>query len=135
MKKNLIIIVLIISLIAIGAGVYFVVFANSGDDTGREKMVYFTPGDYFVTNLNNSDSLVKVTVVLLLSEEGHEDALGSEQALIRNHITFILRSLSPEDFKKTDLEQILSDQICKKLNEEFMVEYFKQAIFSDLLVQ
>jgi flagellar basal body-associated protein FliL len=63
-KKLIIIIVVIVLLLAIGAGLYFFVFAAPPP----EKITScYTPGDYFVTNIKDSTSLIKTTIVLELS--------------------------------------------------------------------
>ncbi len=131
-KQSFILIILIVTIVLTTSACGL--FGGGGEENTREVLVYYSPGEYFVTNLFESESLVKVTVSLGMSEDQTE-MLTNENALVRNDITFILRSLKEEDFNDPNLEKTLSDKICSKLNSEFQVDIFKRVIFSDLLVQ
>lgn len=133
-KKTVIIIIvaLVLVIVAMGVGGFLFLSANKEKE---KKVLFYSPGEYFVTNLKDSNSLLKVTVTLAYNKEGVEEELTANNAIIRNAIVFTLRSKTKQDMQALDIETNLSNEICQKLNAELGVDYFIKVYFSDLVIQ
>lgn len=132
-KKTMIIIaVALVLVIAIVAGALFMMM-NKSDE---EKLYFHVPGEYFVTNIKDSNnSLLKVTVTLGVTTDKEEEYLTANNAIIRNDIVFILRTKTKEELRSPDIEELLSAEICQKLSEDLKLDIFKRVYFSDLVIQ
>lgn len=131
-KKTMIIIaVALVLVIAIVAGALFMMM-NKGDE---EKLYFHVPGEYFVTNIKDSNNLLKVTVTLALTTDKEEETLTANNAIIRNDIVFIMRAKTKEELRSPDIEEVLSAEICQKLSEDLKLDIFKRVYFSDLVIQ
>lgn len=132
-KKVIIIAVVAVLIIAIGAGA--AVFFMMNQNKKEEEISFYSPGEYFVTNLKESNSLLKVTVTIGYNDKKATKDLEANNAVIRNSIVFVLRSKTKEQMQADDIETTLSNDICQKLNSELGVEYFVKVYFSDLVIQ
>ncbi|MEA4970125.1 MAG: flagellar basal body-associated FliL family protein [Candidatus Pelethousia sp.] len=133
MKKNLIIILIVVLVVAAGAVYYF----TRPVDTS--KQYYYSTGDAFVTNVLDSDKLIKTTVVLGLSQDIGND-LNEKSAKVRDCVLYVLRNQTVEQYQKGDLQDQLSDAIVGRLNEVFPPKegeapLFVKAYFSDFVMQ
>lgn len=133
-KKSIIIIAVVaVLVIAIAAcAAVFVLTSNQGKD---EEVFFYSPGDAFITNLKDSNSLIKVTITLAHNKKGAETELDANNAVVRNSIVFVLRSKTKEQMQQDDIEATLSNEIIQKLNSELGVDYFVKVYFSDLVIQ
>ncbi len=136
MKKKLIIIIAIV-LVAAMACVYFFVIAAQ-----PAEKVYscYTPGDYFVTNIKDSSSLIKTTIVLELyvHESDLEEItahLTENNYIIRDIIVFTLRSKTEEELRAQDIDQTLRQEIVQRINEQMDIDYISTVYFNDYVVQ
>lgn len=96
---------------------------------------FFSPGESFVCNAAQSACFVKATLTILINEKKQEEFLTKETTVIRDRIIKILRSKTEEELRAVDIQDTLSSEICTALNEYYGVSYFKQAYFSELIVQ
>ncbi len=133
MKKNSIIIIVAVILVAAGAVYYF----TRPVDTN--KQYYYSAGDAFVTNVIDSDRLIKTTVVLGLSQDVG-DELDEKNAKVRDCVLYVLRNQTVEQYQQGDLQDQLSDAIVGRLNEIFPAHegeapLFVKAYFSDFVMQ
>ncbi len=133
MKKNLIIILAAVFVVAAVAVYYF----TRPVDTS--KQYYYSTGDAFVTNVIDSDKLIKTTVVLGLSQD-IGDELDAKSAQVRDCVLYVLRNQTVEQYQMGDLQDQLSDAIVARLNETFPPEegeapLFAKAYFSDFVMQ
>ena len=131
MKKNILLIIVGVVVIGLAIGAYFMFFNKP--PKGLEAY-YYTPGDYFVTNVSDSEVLLKVMVVLG-SNEDQTVFFEKHQLLIRNEILFQLRSMTEEEFKDPNLEVKFSDIITEKLNTALGVDYITRIYITDLVLQ
>jgi flagellar basal body-associated protein FliL len=132
MKKKVIIIV--IALIAVAAAAYFILFAGPKEP----QVSYYTPGDYFVTNIKDSTRLVKLTLVLGLSTpdptKAQED-LTQVNHVIRDIIVFTLRDKTEDELRSDSIKESLNTELVKKLNEGLGVDYITTIYFNDFVIQ
>ncbi len=132
MKKILIIIVL--ALVVAGAAVYFLFLTPPP----KAETIYYTPGDYFVTNIKDSDALIKVTIVLELSTTDPESAteyLTQNNHIIRDVIVFTLRSKTEEELRSQGIEDQLRTEIVNNLKSKMGLDYITTIYFNDYVIQ
>ena len=132
MKKIGIIIVVIVLVVAGGAALYFFVF--SGDKEKPEVRVEYSPGEFFTTNVYQSQRLLKATIVLVVNAEGLEEMLTKENARIRDTIIFILRSLTEEEIRDEGTQDALRDRIIEALNDRLGIDNFVEVLFNDFVM-
>lgn len=133
MKKILIIAVALVALA--GAAVYFFVLAP----TPELPPVTFSPGDYFVTNVKDSNRLLKAAVVLVLdTDKAYKKLparLDANVAGVRDTIIFILRELDEDEIRADGVEDDLRKRISAALNTSLETEGVKTVLFSDFVMQ
>ena len=131
MKK---IIIIIAAVVVLGGGaLYFFLFM--GDREKPEVRVEYSPGEFFTTNVNQSNGLLKSTIVLVVNADGLEEMLTSENARIRDTIIFILRNLTAEEIKAEGTQEILRNRIISALNERLGIDNFVEVLFNDFVMQ
>lgn len=138
-KKTLIIIIALLLILGLGAGAYFLFFAKPQEEKYVE--FYFTPGDAFITNVSGSSTLIKIALTLATTYDAAED-LTPMNAVIRDNIYDVLRNASADDMKSPDAQTILSNAICKKLNDAFAIygeekytNMFLRVYFTEIVMQ
>lgn len=151
MSKKILIPIILVVVLAVAAVLYFFVF------TGEKPVVYtyFTPGDYFVTNVKDSNRLLKTVVVMVYDEKDKKltELMAVNQSLIRDTVIFILRDLNEAAIKDQttveNLRQIIRDRLNEVLGlsenqiedptaaSGFRVEgsYIYDILFSDYVMQ
>lgn len=141
-KKLLVIAAIFLILLILAAGAFFYLRAQAASPKALEKKKVEKPfsylyslGEPFVTNVQNSVCLVKVSVVLDINKEKQEQFLSDQKAIIRDLIILTVREHTEKEMRKPDIQQRLSDEICKRLNEKYEVEFFTRAYFTDMVIQ
>lgn len=133
MNKKVIIIVVLVLVVGVAAA-YFLLF--SGPKEPQEG--FYTPGDYFVTNIKDSTRLVKVTLVLGLSTPDPakaQEELTAVNHVIRDIIVFTLRDKTEEDLRSDSIRESLNTELVQKLNEGLGVDYITTIYFNDFVIQ
>ncbi len=133
MKKILIIIIAVV-LIGGGAAYYFLAVRGNQEEKPVELTSY-VPGDYFVTNVADSNNLLKVTIVLMLDTDKLEDMLAENEYVIRDTIIARLRKLTVEDLTSTDIQDKLRTELSSELNEVLGIDNIVTVYFSDFVMQ
>jgi flagellar FliL protein len=132
--KKIIIIVLVVALIAGGAAYYLLT-----KDKVVDKSFNYDPGEYFVTDIQGSGSLLKTDVMLRMHNSDYTEILTENNHRIRDKIIFILRSKNEEELKNADIQKKLSKEILEELNEEFSEEFennqFMGIYFNEFVIQ
>lgn len=136
MKKKGLVIVILLILIAAGAGVYFFVLPKEEPPEARSAYV---PGEYFITNVKNSNMLVKTTIVLEVNraadDKSFHEFLAENNHKIRDAIVFVLREKTAEELQSPDIKAILTDEIVKRINQVLGIDNVKTIYFNDYVVQ
>jgi flagellar basal body-associated protein FliL len=127
-------IILLIAAVVIGVSAYFFFASSDG-----EEQYYYSVGEPFVTNVLDSDMLIKTAVVLETSSDVGKE-LDADSAVVRDCILNVLRGQTEEDFRQADLQLQLSDAIVSQLNALFPQEkgnsaLFTRAYFTDFVMQ
>jgi flagellar FliL protein len=133
MKKALIIAVVVVALAA--AALYLFVLRPAPE----AAPLTFAPGDYFVTNIKDSNHLLKTAVVLLIDGGSAYKKLPArlEERLpeVRDSIIFILRELSEEEVRASGVEKALRERIRRSINDLLATEGIRDVLFSDFVMQ
>ncbi len=136
MKKKLIIIIAVVLVIVIAICLYLFVFTKP-----PEKIYsFYEPGDYFVTNIKDSTSLIKTTIVLELYvyESDLEDVttyLTEHNHIIRDIIVFTMRSKTEQELRAQDIADSLREEIVQRINGQMGIDYVTAIYFNDYVVQ
>jgi len=133
-KKVIIIIAVLVVLLGAGAASYFFLFKDTGD-IEKVELYNYAIKNSFVTNVKDSARLFKTTVVLVADEEKLDEYFDLNQYIIRDSILFILRDLTEEDIKSSDIQEKLRISIPALLNEQLQIESVVSIYFSDFVMQ
>lgn len=141
-KKIIIIVALFLILVILAAGAFFFLKARTAAPENVEKKkvekpysYLYSPGAAFVTNVLNSDCLVKLSIIIEINKEKQEEFLSGQSAIIRDLILNVIREHSEKEIRDPDIQQNLSDTLCKRLNEKYEVDFFVRAYFTDIVIQ
>jgi flagellar basal body-associated protein FliL len=91
--------------------------------------------DSFVTNVKDSSKLFKTTVVLVLNKAEMDSFIKENQYTVRDTILFILRDLTEEDIKSSDIQDKLRISIPQALNAALKIDNIVSVYFSDFVMQ
>lgn len=133
-KKKLIIIIALVVAVAVGAGYYFFFMPK-----GEKPIVYayYSPGEYFVTNVKDSSRLLKSSIVLVLNTEDSklQENLTTENARIRDTIIFLLREQGEDELRSTGNKDDLRKNIIEQLNIQLNIDNIVDVLFNDFVMQ
>ncbi|NLW11478.1 MAG: flagellar basal body-associated FliL family protein [Clostridiaceae bacterium] len=134
MFKKIIIIVLVVALIAAGVAYYLLT-----KDKVVDKSFNYDPGEYFVTDIQGSGSLLKTDIILHMHDSDNLEKLTENNHRIRSTIIFILRTKNEEELKGAKIEQSLRKEMLSALNKEFAddfeMEQFLGIYFNEFVIQ
>ncbi len=132
MKK--IIIIAAIALVVVAAAVYFLFL----QPPPPAETSYYTPGDYFVTNIKDSTRLLKVTIVLEVVSTKTEEVtenLTENNHVIRDIILSTLRNKTEEDLRDVSSQDALRKEIVDNLKTQMGIDYLTTLFFNDFVIQ
>ncbi len=127
--KKLGIFIIVVAVVA-GAALYFFVFNGS-----KPEYDQYSPGEYFVTNVKDSNRLLKTSVVLELDTKKMQKELKEKNTLIRDTIIFILREMDEQEIKASNAQDILRNDIREALNEKLETEQIIGIMLNDFVMQ
>lgn len=135
MKKALPILVAVILVVA-GAAY---VFLSKPAAAPEAKPVFYSPGDPFITNVKDSNHLLKVSLVLVLDDNKATktllEQLNLRNAEVRDTVLFILRDLTADEISATTAQDDLREQIRTALNDKMDTQEIKGILFNDFVMQ
>jgi flagellar basal body-associated protein FliL len=140
-KKTIIIVIIAVAVAAAGLTTYFLFFRNratEGAEPAPEptaELYTYAIEDYFVTNIKDSYSLFKTSIVLAINQAGMDEFLTSNQYIIRDTIIFILRGLTEEDILNPDIQDRLRAEIPEELNKALDTDCIVSVYFNDFVMQ
>jgi flagellar FliL protein len=135
--------VIMIVLIAIVAAVAFW-FVNDklnnqdeGDTAGTSiaDMYFYTPGDYFVTNIKDSKSLSKISISFALKGKDQTDFLTETNAVLRACIVDVMRSHTEEELRDHEITGVIAEEIKKAANKALGTDDIVNVYISDFVIQ
>ena len=139
MSKTLIIILLVvvILIVAAGAAIYFFMFRGQDAEESQPQIeagIVFHTGEVFVTNLRNSELLLKTDIFISVPDRNLR-ILQDNVQLVRDRIIRVLRSFTEEDILKEDLQDIVGDRIKSDLQNTLNIDKIIDVYFTEFVVQ
>ncbi len=136
MKKIIIIIVAAVVLLGGAAAAYFLIFAGDGEEAVEVLPTFdYSPGEFFVTNVKDSNRLFKCQVVISVNDETLIEVLTLQNAKVRDTIIFALRNLTEEDIMDINFQDNLRQILIDDLNAAFEVESVVGIWYGDYVMQ
>lgn len=114
MNRKTLLIIIIVIILALGAAAFYF-FYMRGDHTKPVTLVQYSPGEAFVSNVYNTESLVKLGVVLTIREDDQE-RVAANNDLIRDTILRLIRSQEEDIYKQVDTMDQVAVMIQNQLN-------------------
>jgi flagellar basal body-associated protein FliL len=134
MKKTPLIIIILV--IALGVGAYFLFFNKKDAEEEQEVILYnYAIKDAFITNVKDSNKLFKTSVILVVNEKDMDAFLEENLYTIRDTILFILRNLTEDEITSTDVQDTLRQDIAKALNTALDTGSIVSVKFGDFVMQ
>ena len=139
MKKKAIIIILAVAIAVAGYFVYTMKFKNQEETqaagTAIEDIYYYSPGDYFVTNIKDSKSLSKISVSLALTGKDQTELLTTNNALVRSVVVNVMRKHTEDELRAVDATTMLAGEMTADLNKALQMEDIVDVCISDFVIQ
>lgn len=114
MNKKTVLIIIVVLILALGAAAFFFFYSRS-EHTKPVKLVKYSPGEAFVTNVYGTESLVKLNVILMIREKDQE-RVAANNDLIRDTVLRLMRSQEEDVYKQADTLENVSNMIRDQLN-------------------
>lgn len=129
MKKAVIFILLVI---VVAAGIMLYMFVLKGEPEPTYDQ--YSPGEYFVTNVKESNRLLKTSIVLELDSDKMQEELTEKNTLIRDTIIIILRELDETEVRAPDVQEKLREMLKDALNKQLGTEHIIGILFNDFVM-
>jgi flagellar FliL protein len=126
------IIIIIVAVLVVAAAVFFL-FVFKGEP--KPEYDQYSPGEYFVTNVKDSNRLLKTSIVLELDSEKLQEELTEKNTLIRDTIIYILRDMDEQEIMSDQAQDILRNEIRIALNSKLETEHIIGVLFNDFVMQ
>lgn len=136
MKKALLPIVIILTLVAGGAAGYLAFFR--APQVTEPSYFAYEPGGYFLTNVKDSKSYLKTTIVFQIKEDdlqAQQEFLAANEHIIRDEIVFMLREKTYDELRSSTIKQTLSGEIAQRIRTRLDIDYVEAIYFSEYVVQ
>jgi flagellar basal body-associated protein FliL len=128
------IIIIFVALAAVAAIVVFVVLPSvTGENP--DKLYSYSAGDVFVTNVKDSNHLLKTAIVLVLDTDTLAERLDEENYKIRDTLVFLLRELDMDTLNSVNVRDTLREQIIRTLNGQMGIDNIVDVNFPDFVWQ
>ena len=141
MKKKIVPIIIVIVVVVAAFFVYFNFLKPTSQETGDPQMsaledvYYYVPGDYFVTNINDSLALCKTSVALALTGKDQSSFLDTNVAVVRNSVIKVLISHTEEELRSSSAIDMLEDEMTASLKSALGIETLQKVYISDFVIQ
>lgn len=133
MKRIIIIAIIAVLVIGGAAAYYFLIFKAGADEA--VTITPYLPGDSFVTNINDSNRLLKTTIVLGLNDAALATTFADNQHVVRDTVIFILRELTEDEIRTVGTEEQIRERIRESLNEVMQTDGVVSVWFNDFVMQ
>jgi flagellar basal body-associated protein FliL len=137
MGKTLKIIIAVVLLVVVGVAAYILVLSPKDKaEAGEKKPEYtYSPGDYFVSNIEGSSRLLKATIVLSVNDQGKIESMTEHNHIIRDIIIQTLREKNEAELRSKGIQDKLRKEIVANLKAELDMEYLVTVYFEDFVLQ
>ncbi|NLN45785.1 MAG: hypothetical protein GX153_04350 [Clostridiaceae bacterium] len=129
--KKIILTVLIVLLVAAGGLAFFLLSGNKEKD----RSFNYDPGEYFVTDIADSERLLKADIIIRMSDKRKEKFYSENNHRIRSVVIRAIRGRSENELKGSGAQGNVSDDIIRMLNTEFESDEFLQIFYNEFVIQ
>lgn len=139
MSKTIIIVVLVaaILIIAAAAAVYFFIWRGQDTEENQPQVepgIVFHTGEVFVTNLRNSELLLKTDIFISIPNRNLK-ILQDNVQLVRDRIIRVLRSFTEEDILDENLQDVVRDRIKSDIQNTLNIDTILDVYFTEFVLQ
>lgn len=107
----------------------------AGCSQSGEKAYIYDPGDYFITNVASSKSLLKSDITIELSSKHTFKQFEENQNKVRDTIVNVLKNKTFEQITASDSLNSLKQEIADALRKNLSVDGVKDIYFNEFVVQ
>lgn len=134
MNKTVKILIAVIVVIVLGASgaIAFILTRSSGEK--EEPRFIYDPAISFVTNVQDSDALVKTTLVVQVIGEDTLNELTENAVKVNDCIISVLREKTKDEMKSPEIQDQLKTEICSRLMTDLQMEDIETVFFNELVV-
>lgn len=134
---NILLVILIIAVSAIAAYLYFFAMNNNPEPSSQDtkNVIYYSPGDSFITNLKGSRRYIKVDIQVELNDKSLTDVFDKRNGEMRDAIYSTLRDSTVEEIDGSEGQNKLRQKLVNRLNELFDTNAITNIYFTDFVVQ
>ena len=140
-KKKIVPIIIVIIAVIAAFCVYYFVFRQTPEEDGAteaaklEDMYYYTPGEYFVTNIEESSALCKTSVSLAFTGSDQTAFLETNNAVIRNAVIKVLINHTEDELRTPQAINMLEGEMTESLKTALQSEELYTVYISDFVIQ
>jgi flagellar basal body-associated protein FliL len=127
-KKIIIIVIAVIA--AVGIGVW--IFTRPKPEP---EPVAYSPGDYFITNVKDSNKLFKTDIIIELLGEDDVTLLQENNYIVRDTIVFVLSAQTEKDLRAQGAQDVLRETLIEELNIKLGIDSITAIYFNEYVVQ
>ena len=141
MRKKLIIIFSILAILIIGIAIAVYIVWNlpqtkdRADKKEKKEVILVHDNNPFITNLKDSDSYLKVDISIEIEDPKEAEILKKNMYKMRDRVFKILRNVSEDDMKRSDIQESLKNEIKQDLKENLKIDTIIGIYFNDFVVQ
>ena len=141
MKKWLAIIFSVLAILLVGIVLVIYALSNSSqakDKTGKEEnkeVITIHSDNPFITNLKDSNSYLKVDISIEIEDPREAELLKKNMYKMRDAVIKILRNVSEDDMKRSDIQESIKNQIKQDLKEKLKIDTITGIFFNEFVVQ
>ena len=123
-------------LIMLCAALMLSLSACGDDDDGSYSVYVYNPGGNFVTNINESNFLLRSDVIFRLTDQKAAETFAADNDIIRDAVIKVLRELTEEEARNGNAEFLdaVAQRIVDSANEAMNTDVFYSASFNDFVV-
>jgi len=132
MSKKVIIILVAIIVLLVAGGIFGFMWLTKSDEP---VMYTYDPGDFFVTNVMDSKSLIKADVLLEVSNKKTNKYLTENQFKVRDSIIRVLRTKTHEEIMAVDVQEVIEKELIDMLSSQYGLEGIENVYFNEFVVQ
>lgn len=129
-KKVLLVIILFLLVSAASAYIGYSYMKNP-----EERYYLLDPGDYFVTNIKDSRSLLKTDIIIKMKDKKKHKHLSSNNYLVRDGIISLLSGKTFDELIGEHSQVSLKTEIIDRLNYTFDCDSIVDVYFNEFVIQ
>jgi len=130
--------IVVILILGFGITIYVILNPSQKDNVkNNEKVevVVIHSDSPYITNLKDSNSYLKVDISIEVKDSKDAELLKNDMYKVRDKIIKILRNVSEDDMKQSDIQEKLKNQIKQDLQKDLKIDTINGIYFNEFVVQ